>query len=461
MFTFAPIYKNLGRFNQLTKKPLKQEIVKVSFKYLSVLSVFAFLFFFSTPTFAKGGEGEKAEKYDPVTTVMEHIGDANEFHVWYGVHIPLPCMLYAPEHGGWSFFWSSAFDHGHAVVDGYVLNHGRVNRIADAAYYSKGGHDDHGDDGHDHDDPATESHEGAHGHGHLEGIIKKKETTAEGKEKEISYAIVDGKEYKLDKPSTVDGGVLGGGITSFYDFSITKNVFTMILASLLLIFLFRAVAKGYKANDGKAPSGIQSFMEPFFVFIRDEVTVPMIGEHKYEKFQPFIMTLFFFILFCNLLGLIPFFPGSANVTGNLAVTLVLAVLAFLVTNLNGNGHYWEHIFWMPGIPAWVKIILTPVEVLGLFIKPFSLMIRLFANISAGHIIILSLIGLIFLFGDNGASVGGAAVGGVIGGLFTAFMNLIELLVAFLQAFIFAILTASYIGAAVEDHHHHDEHEVAH
>jgi F-type H+-transporting ATPase subunit a len=189
--------------------------------------------------------------------------------------------------------------------------------------------------------------------------------------------------------------------------------------------------------------------------MRDEVTKPMIGEKHYERFQAFIMTLFFFILFCNLMGLIPFFPGSANVTGNLAVTLTLAELAFLVTNINGNAHYWEHIFWMPGIPAWVKIILTPVEILGLFIKPFSLMIRLFANISAGHIIILSLIGLIFLFGNNGTNVGGAAAGAVIGGLFTAFMNLIELLVAFLQAFIFAILTASYIGAAVEDHHDHE------
>jgi len=201
-------------------------------------------------------------------------------------------------------------------------------------------------------------------------------------------------------------------------------------------------------------------MEPFFTFIRDEVTLPMIGEKHYERFQPFIMTLFFFILVCNLLGLIPFFPGSANVTGNLGVTMALALFTFIVTNINGNAHYWQHIFWMPGIPAWVKIILTPVEILSLFIKPFSLMIRLFANISAGHIIILSLIGLMFIFGENGQDFGGAVLGGVIGGLFTAFMNLIELLVAFLQAFIFAILSASYIGAAVEEGHH-GEGEAAH
>jgi F-type H+-transporting ATPase subunit a len=198
------------------------------------------------------------------------------------------------------------------------------------------------------------------------------------------------------------------------------------------------------------------------VFIRDEVAKPMIGEKKYERFMPFIMTLFFFILFCNLLGLLPFFPGGSNVTGNIGVTLVLAVFAFIVTNLNGNKHYWEHIFWMPGIPAWVKTILTPVEVLGLVIKPFSLMIRLFANISAGHIIILSLIGLVFVFGNNGTNLGGGIAGAVIGGAFTAFMNLIELLVAFLQAFVFSLLTASYIGAAVDEGHGHDhDHDHGH
>jgi F-type H+-transporting ATPase subunit a len=382
--------------------------------------------------------GEHAEdgEYDLVGNVMNHISDANEFHVWKDVHIPLPLFLYAPEHG-WTTGTTSIFHHGHSAVDRYVINHGRVNRIADASF------------------PMGEVK--------VNGILHKVETITkdDGKEKEVDnyYACANDQLWLLEKPSTIDGGILGGGITSFYDFSITKNVFTMMLASLLLILIWGAVARGYKRNEGNAPSGIQSFFEPFFTFIRDEVTKPMIGP-KYERFQPFIMTLFFFILFSNLLGLIPFFPGGANVTGNLAVTLVLAVLAFIVTNIHGNGHYWEHVFWMPGVPTFVKPILTVVEVLGLFIKPFSLMIRLFANISAGHIIILSLIGLIFLFGENGTNIGGATAGAFIGGLFTAFMNLIELLVAFLQAFIFAILTASYIGAAVEEHEHHD-HEHAH
>ncbi len=377
---------------------------------------------------------EHDAEYNPVETVMHHIADANEFHIWKDVHLPLPCFLYAPGKG-WSFFLSSRFHHGHNAVDGYVLNHGRVNRIQDASFPD--------------------------GEQHIECIYHQSETVTDAKgkskAKDVYYVCHEGKSYRLDPPSTLDGGVLGGGLTSFYDFSITRNVFTMLLAAFLLIWLFLTVRKGYRRNEGKAPSGIQSFMEPFFLFIRDEVTVPMIGEKHYERFQPFIMTLFFFILFCNLMGLIPFFPGSSNVTGNLGVTLTLAVFAFIVTNINGKKDYWQHIFWMPGIPAWVKLILTPIEILGMFIKPFSLMIRLFANISAGHIIILSLIGLIFLFGKNGESIGGVFAGGIVGGLFTAFMNLIEMLVAFLQAFIFAILTASYIGAAVEEHHHEEAH----
>ncbi len=387
-----------------------------------------------------GHEEEAAGEYDPVGTVMHHIADANEFHVWKGIHIPLPCFLYAADHG-WTILSSGKFEHGHKAIDRYVLNHGRVNRIADPAF------------------PMGEVHiEGVHGH--------KEKMMVKGKEKEVEvfYAEHEGKQFKLEKSTTWDGGMMGGGITSYYDFSITKNVFTMLLAALLLILIFSAVSQGYKRNEGQAPNGIQSFFEPFFVFIRDEVAKPMIGEKKYERFMPFIMTLFFFILFCNLLGLLPFFPGGSNVTGNIGVTFVLAVFAFIVTNLNGNKHYWEHIFWMPGIPAWVKTILTPVEVLGLVIKPFSLMIRLFANISAGHIIILSLIGLVFVFGNNGTNFGGGIAGAVIGGAFTAFMNLIELLVAFLQAFVFSLLTASYIGAAVDEGHGHDhdhDHDYKH
>jgi F-type H+-transporting ATPase subunit a len=417
----------------------RQTKVKVNRKPIIriALTLFISILGFNFAWANEEGHGEETTaKYDPVGTVMNHISDANEFHVWKGVHIPLPCFLYAPEKG-WSFFSSAKFEHGHKAIDRYVLNHGRVNRITDANF------------------PMGEVHiEGVHG--------KKEKVTIKGKEKEVEtfFAHYEGKEYALDKPSTLDGGMMGGGITSFYDFSITKNVFTMLLATFLLFFVFISVRNGYRKNEGKAPSGLQSFFEPFFVFIREEVAKPMIGVKHYERFMPFIMSLFFFILFCNLLGLMPFFPGGANVTGNLGVTFVLAVFAFIITNINGNRHYWQHIVWMPGVPAFVKLILTPVEILGLVIKPFSLMIRLFANISAGHIIILSLIGLIFVFGESGTNMGGGVMGVLIGGAFTAFMNLIELLVAFLQAFVFAMLTASYIGAAVEEGHH-DHHDEAH
>ncbi len=390
----------------------------------------------ATTEHESGAHGEDAA-YDPVTTIMGHISDANEFHIFGHFAVPLPVILYAPEHG-FTFGLSNMFHHGATAVDGYVLNHGRVNRVADASFPS--GYVDLGSD----------------------HAVHMTTQEIDGKTRDLGLLNYDGHEFKLDKPSTLDGGLAGGGITSFYDFSITKNVFTMMLAAFLLWLVWVVIIKKkYVNGEGKAPSGLQSLMEPLFVFIRDEVTKPMIGEKHYERFQPFIMSLFFFILFCNLFGLIPLFPGSANVTGNIAVTLGLALLVMIVTNFNGNKDYWMHILWMPGVPVFVKPILAIVEVLGIIIKPFSLMIRLFANISAGHIIILSLIGLIFVFGESGQNLAGAGVGALVGTAFTAFMNLIELLVAFLQAFIFSILAASYIGAAVEEHDHHDDHAAAH
>jgi F-type H+-transporting ATPase subunit a len=170
------------------------------------------------------------------------------------------------------------------------------------------------------------------------------------------------------------------------------------------------------------------------------------------KYLPFLMALFFFILGLNLFGQIPFLGGS-NVTGNLGVTLVLAVFAFLVTNLSGNKHYWEHVFWMPGVPSGVKLILTPVEFLGVFIKPLTLMLRLFANITAGHMVVVIFVSLIFMFSNNGTSMIGGFATAIPSALLTLFMMSIELLVAFIQAFVFTILTASYIGAAIEEPHH--------
>ncbi len=230
--------------------------------------------------------------------------------------------------------------------------------------------------------------------------------------------------------------------SSVLDLSITKNVASMLLGAVILCLVFFAVAKGYKTNAGKAPKGVQSLFEPIIVFIRDDIAKPNIGEKHYKRFMPYLLTLFFFIWFNNMLGLL---PGGANLTGNIAVTLVLAIIAFFVTNLNGRSTYWGHIFNMPGVPKIMLVLLTPVEIIGVFMKPFSLMVRLFANMTAGHIILLSLISLIFIF--KNAAVGLAVVP------FSLFMNVIELVVAFLQAFIFTMLVSTYIGAAVEEAHH--------
>lgn len=228
-----------------------------------------------------------------------------------------------------------------------------------------------------------------------------------------------------------------------YDFSITKNVASLMLSAVLLILVFTAVARGYAKRGSGAPKGIQSFFEPIIVFIRDEVAKKSIGP-KYERYMPYLLTVFFFIWFNNLLGLL---PGGANLTGNIAVTLTLAVLTLLITLFSSNKNYWHHIFATPGVPKPLLPIMIPVEIIGIFVKPFSLMVRLFANITAGHIVILSFISLIFIFRSAAVSPVTLAFG--------LFINLLELLVAILQAYIFTLLTAMYIGGAVEEHHDAD------
>ncbi|WP_186739186.1 F0F1 ATP synthase subunit A [Spirosoma utsteinense] len=235
-----------------------------------------------------------------------------------------------------------------------------------------------------------------------------------------------------------------------YDFSITKNVASLLLSAIILLTLFPAVSRGYARNKGKAPKGVQSLLEPIILFVRDEIAKPSIGP-RYGKYLPYLLTLFFFILVNNLLGLL---PGAANLTGNIAVTLVLAVITFLIVSFSGNKHYWMHIVKPTGVPIALLPIMIPVEIIGLFMKPLSLMIRLFANITAGHIIILSLLSLIFLANSLASATTSLAISPVVLA-FTLFLSLIELLVAFLQAFIFTLLTAMYIGSAVEDHHEAD------
>ena len=265
--------------------------------------------------------------------------------------------------------------------------------------------------------------------------------------------------YKLNEKSQVmvvdaAGKEDEAATAKVYDFSITKNVASMFVSVLLLLYVFLSVGAAYKRNPNTAPKGMQSLFEPIIVFIRDDVAKSSIGAKKYEKFMPYLLTVFFFILFNNLLGIIPVFPGGANLTGNISVTMVLALLTFVIILLNGNKHYWGHILAMPGVPGWVLFILTPIEILGVFIRPFVLMVRLFANMSAGHIIALSLFSLIFIFGEMSAGIGwGVSVMSVA---FALFMGLLELLVAFIQAYVFTLLSAIYFGAAVEEANGHEE-----
>lgn len=252
------------------------------------------------------------------------------------------------------------------------------------------------------------------------------------------HNIVEYNGYKMEHNHIV----LAGTEKAVLDLSITKNVAMLLINATLLILVFLAVAKGYKKNQGKAPSGIQSFFEPIIIFVRDEVVKPNIGHH-YEKFLPYLLTLFFFILFGNLLGLL---PGAGNLTGNIAVTITLAALTFIITNVSGNKGYWSHIFWTPGVPLPLRLVILPVEILGIFTKPISLTIRLFVAITAGHIVMLSLICLTFVFGSIWVGFGSS--------LILLFISLIELLVAGIQAYVFTLFTSLYIGMAIADHDHH-------
>ena len=227
---------------------------------------------------------------------------------------------------------------------------------------------------------------------------------------------------------------------SYIDFSITKNVFFLFLNASLMLFVFLFVASKYR-NKKTTPKGIQSLFEPIIIFIRDDIVKPNIGK-KYERYLPYMLTLFFFIFFGNVLGL---FPAAANLTGNIAVTMVLALLTFLITNFSGNLNYWKHIFWTPNVPNVMRIIILPIEIIGVFTKPFSLMIRLFVAITAGHIVLLSFIGMTFIFGSYFV--------GVMSSLFAVALNIIELLVAGIQAYVFTMFSSVYIGLAIEEGHH--------
>ncbi|MCL4155081.1 UNVERIFIED_CONTAM: hypothetical protein GTU68_048394 [Idotea baltica] len=228
------------------------------------------------------------------------------------------------------------------------------------------------------------------------------------------------------------------------DLSITRNVFMMWVSVLVLLLIFIPAARRYRKSDDNVPTGIAGFVEPLVVFVRDEIARPMIGESKYKKYMPYLLTIFFFIWINNIFGLIPILNG-ANLSGNIAFTFTLAFFTFLITSFSGNSNYWKHVFWMPGVPVPMKIFLMPIEIIGLFTKPISLMIRLFANITAGHIIILALMSLIFIF--KTVAVAPVSVA------FALFIGIIEIVVTAIQAYIFTVLSALYFGMATEEEHH--------
>jgi F-type H+-transporting ATPase subunit a len=266
--------------------------------------------------------------------------------------------------------------------------------------------------------------------------------------------VVDGL-YKYDENKdivTTDGSVV-------YDFSLTKNVVQMIIALTLLVVLMTGIAKKYKNGYGvtTAPKGWQNAVEPVITFVRDEVAKPNL-KHKWSKYLPYLLTVFFFILINNLFGLL---PGSANVTGNIAFTLVLGLVSLVVILFSSNKHFWGHILNPPGVPLPIKFLLVPIEIMSLFIKPIALAIRLFANILAGHIIILSIISLIFIFSKMGQNPAAGYGFSIVSLAFSIFMFFLELMVAAIQAFIFTNLTAVFIGQAIEDGHGHEEHDHHH
>lgn len=363
------------------------------------------LFFFNVSDAQDSGgkatdTGQSAKKMDPAKIILEHVGDAHEFHFWTfnkkPVSIPLPVILYSPQRG-LTVFMSSRFDHGERTYDNY--------RLLSDEYI--------------------------------------------GENKLDEKAFRPGKIFSVDAEGKIDASV------KVYDFSLTRNVTQMLISVVLLIWLMNGVAGKYAKGQGvkTAPTGFQGAVEPVVVFIRDEVGKANLGD-QYEKYMPFLLTVFFFILINNLIGLV---PGTANVTGNIAFTAMLGIVSFIVIMFSTGKHYWGHII-NPPVPFGVKPIMIPVELMGIFTKPFALIIRLFANMISGHIIILSFIILIFVFGAMNTALGWGTSPFFV--LLSIFIYLIEILVAFIQAYIFANLTAVFIGQAFEGGHE-DGHGVDH
>lgn len=363
-------------------------------------------------------ETSHEEAFDAGKMIIEHVVDSYEWHIlnWGSTHIsvPLPVIIY--HEGQLMTFMSSEFtDHiTHKKGPIFFLKNG------ERLHFDKYGYDPEG----------------------VFALAIMEEGPHKGK-----IAYIDAASYFSDHVIKETKAGLP------WDFSITKNVVALWFSIILMIWIFASVARSYKTRKGMAPKGMQSVVEPLIVFIRDDIAKSSIGEKKYKKYVPFLLTIFFFIFFNNLLGLVPIIPGGANLTGNIAVTGVLAMFTFVITTLSSNKNYWVHILNTPGVPWWLKFpipLMPVVELMSLFTKPFVLMVRLFANITAGHIIILGFMSLIFIFGAM-SPIAGYGVS-IVSLAFSLFMSILELLVAFIQAYVFTLLSALYFGAAVEEQH---------
>ena len=360
-------------------------------------------------TFAKSDNTDQKDTPEEVKGfIKHHLKDAHYFELFHGAKMPLPIIVWD---NGIQFFLSSEFKKVKVkevtAPDSTITfvplseNDSVAKESTDYLYESK-----------------SSNHSIFHGkivaakHGDM--LLK---LNSDGKKKLVSHSAL-------------------------IDFSITKNVLMTLLICGLIFFLFTGLSKSYR--KGPIPSGFGRLLEPLVLFIRDDIAIPNIGEKHYKRYMSYLLTVFFFIWIVNLAGMTPL---GINITGNIAITFSLALITYLITQFTANKNYWGHIFWMPGVPIPMKFVLMPIELLGTIIKPFSLMIRLYANITAGHVVLMSLIGLVF-FASNLF-----AFGSFFG--LTLFLGVIELLVAFLQAYIFTMLTALYFGTAVEEHH--DEH----
>lgn len=355
-------------------------------------------------------EGNEPEKFNAKETILHHVLDTHDWHItdipagidengkkkYKPIALHLPWFFYSSEKG-FQFAGSSKS----LPEMGFLAHHDHLYALKDNVKV-----------------PLDE-------HGHLD---------IEGEFEEWEAANID-HHHKI------------------YDFSITKGSLQMLLVGLAMVLVFGAIAKAYARNKGKAPSGMQSFFEPIIIFIRDDIAKEYLQE-KATKFLPYLLSLFFFIWFANLLGLTPF---NSNIMGNISVTAALALLTFILVNVNGNKDYWKHIFNTPGVPWWLKFgipLMPVVEIIGVFVKPFALMMRLFANITAGHMMVLCLVSLIFILGQNGLEpVIGFSIAPFSVAL-TVAIFLLEMVVAIIQAYIFTLLTAVFIGLAIEEHDDH-------